>query len=239
MLLPHVTLLLWIVSSIRSSSLIPPASVSSRLQPPVIGVLGGIGSGKSAIAQSLSKTFRTLVLDADKVGHEVLNLPVIQERIRNRFGDEVFSATGIVDRRALAAKVFGTEEVQQQARRDLNALVHPAIRAQLLQQIQHADSELDLLILDAAVMLEAGWGDLCDAIVFVDAPFEARLARVQQRGWSEDELRRREASQMSLDDKRRRADLVIDNSGHIEDGVRELVKFVEGLQLKRLPRTES
>lgn len=212
-------------------SLTPPASVSSRPQPPVIGVLGGIGSGKSAIAQSLSTTLQTLVLDADKAGHEVLTQPEIQERIKQRFGDEVFSASGAVDRRALAAKVFGTEAWQQQARLDLNAIVHPAIRSRLVQQIDNADPELDVLILDAAVMLEAGWDDLCDAIVFVDTPFETRLARVHSRGWSEDELRRREASQISLDDKRRRADLVIQNSGQLEDGVHKLVQFISRMRM--------
>ena len=86
-------------------------------------------------------------------------------------------------------------------------------------------------MLDAAVMLEASWNDLCQAIVFIDVPFADRLARVQQqRGWNEDELRRREASQLTLEEKRHRATVVIDNSKTLDDAVNQLRDFIEGFE---------
>lgn len=199
----------------------------SRPQPLVLGVLGGIGCGKSAVAQSLSNYFQTLILDADKVGHEVLTLPHVREQIRQRFGDEVLTESGAVNRRALAAKVFGTTPEQQLALQDLNSLVHPEIRSQLLQQIANVEPGVEVIVLDAAVMLEAHWDGACDAYIFIDTPFETRLKRVMQRGWNEDELRRREATQLSLDEKRRRADVIIDNSHELNDAVKELVAFID------------
>ena len=77
-------------------------------------------------------------------------------------------------------------------------------------------------------MLEAGWNDLCDTIVFVDTPFETRLKRVEEnRGWTADELRRREASQISLEDKRAASEFIVDNSGSLERAVEQLAAFIE------------
>ena len=201
--------------------------VSSRQSPMVIGVLGGIGSGKSAVTQALSNTLPILILDADKAGHEALTHARVQGQIRQRFGDEVFDAQGQVNRQALAEKVFGTDPHQQQARLDLNRIVHPEIQTQLLETIRRASPDIEVILLDAAVMVEAGWDHLCDAVVFIDSSWESRLARVQARGWTEEELRRREASQLSLEQKRQRANIVIDNSRNLDDAVQQLRRFVE------------
>lgn len=95
--------------------------------------------------------------------------------------------------------------------------------------MQLAPPDTEVVMLDAAVMLEAGWNDLCQAIVFIDVPFADRLARVQQqRGWTEDELRRRESSQLSLEEKRHRATVVIDNSQSLDAAVNQLRDFIQG-----------
>lgn len=203
--------------------------MSSRPKPLVIGVLGGIGSGKSAVASGLSQHFQILVLDADKVGHELLADADVQTQLRERFGTDIFTPSGSVDRRVLASHVFGTDEQHQQARLDLNRILHPRIRAALIQRMQLAPPDTEVVMLDAAVMLEAGWNDLCQAIVFIDVPFADRLARVQQqRGWTEDELRRRESSQLSLEEKRHRATVVIDNSQSLDAAVNQLRDFIQG-----------
>lgn len=207
--------------------------VSSRQSPLVIGVLGGIGSGKSAVTLALSNTLPILILDADKAGHDVLTHVAVQDQIRQRFGDEVFNAQGQVNRQALAKHVFGTDPQQQQARLDLNRIVHPEIQTQLLESIRRASPDLEVILLDAAVMVEAGWDHLCDAVVFIDTPWETRLARVQARGWTDEELRRREASQLSLEQKRQRANIVIDNSRSLDDAVRQLRQFVDQLRSDR------
>lgn len=201
--------------------------MSSRTQTFVVGIIGGIGSGKSAVARSLSNHFRTRIIDADRVGHEVLTLPTVKDRIRATFGKDVFDASNI-DRRALAARVFGDSPQQIQSLAQLNQIVHPEIRRQLAAQIDSTDASVQLIVLDAAVMLEAGWSDLCHAVVFVEVPFGSRLARVEvQRGWDEDELRRREASQFSLDEKRQACDFTVQNDRDVESAATQVANWLE------------
>lgn len=201
--------------------------MSSRTHPFVVGIIGGIGSGKSAVARDLSNHFRTRIIDADRVGHEVLTLPTVKDQIRATFGQGVFDGSDI-DRRALAARVFGDSPQQIQSLKQLEQIVHPEIRRQLAAQINTADSDVDVIVLDAAVMLEAGWDELCDAVVFVEVPFETRLDRVQsQRGWDEDELTRRESSQLSLDEKRQACQFTVQNDGNVESAGRQLAAWLK------------
>jgi dephospho-CoA kinase len=98
----------------------------------------------------------------------------------------------------------------------LEEVVHPRITEILAREVSRARANpgVEVVILDAALLLEAGWRSLCDTVVFVDAPFEERLARVMHsRGWSRDELKFREASQFPMERKRKEADHVVDNSG--------------------------
>ncbi|MCA9090017.1 MAG: dephospho-CoA kinase [Planctomycetaceae bacterium] len=196
---------------------------------PLVGLIGGIGSGKSSVADAAALVVRAVRLDADAVGHRALQQPSIQHRLREAFGPEVFDAAGHISRRALADRVFGTDADSQANRETLNSIVHPWIRSQHLAAIQQhtVAGDCDVLLLDAAVLLEAGWGDVCDAIVFIDAPFEQRLQRVSKRGWDATELARREASQLSLDEKRSRADFIVDNSGSLDAAGRQLVEYLQ------------
>ena len=201
--------------------------MSTRKQTLVVGILGGIGSGKSAVSRGLSNYFKTFLIDADRVGHEVLGIPTVKDDIRQAFGDFVFDGAEIC-RESLAEKVFGSELHHKQALIELEKIVHPEIRRQVEKQLTGITNETDVVVLDAAVMLEAGWNDLCDTIVFVDTPFETRLKRVEEnRGWTADELRRREASQVSLDEKRAVSEFIVDNSGNLENAVQQLAAFVE------------
>ena len=156
---------------------------------PVIGLIGGVASGKSAVAALLAERGFTAI-DADKVGHVVLDLSEVQQKLVHRFGTTVVvshplaSATGArVDRRALAAIVFTDPE----ARRALEAIVHPLMRARFAQAIDRATEQgTPGVVLDAAVLFEAGWNDLCDLVVFVDCSRAERMRRAAiHRGWSE------------------------------------------------------
>ena len=201
--------------------------MSTRKKTLVVGILGGIGSGKSAVSRGLSNHFKTFLIDADRVGHDVLGIPTVQDDIRQAFGDSVFDEAEIC-RKSLARKVFGSEIHHQQALIKLEKIVHPEIRRQVESQLADIPDETDVVVLDAAVMLEAGWNDLCDTIVFVDTPSETRLQRVEEnRDWTADELRRRESSQVSLDDKRGVSQLIVDNSGSLENAVQQLASFIE------------
>jgi dephospho-CoA kinase len=190
---------------------------------PVIGVIGGIGSGKSFFAQTLAKRKNLVIVNGDAVGHALLLRPDIRERIRDRFGSGVIAADGSIKRRDLGQLIFGTTPEQAQAKTDLEAIVHPPLTAELQRQITEARAagHADAIILDAAILLECGWRKFCDAVVMIDTPVELRWQRVHaDRGWSLSEFQSREASQMSIADKRDAADYIVENVGP-EDEVAE------------------
>jgi dephospho-CoA kinase len=165
---------------------------------PVIGLVGGIGSGKSAVADAFAQLGCT-VLDADRIGHQVLTRPTVRQAIRDRWGESVFDPHGQVNRRQLGQIVFA----DRTERAALEAIVHPHIRAGLEAGIGRArQGDAPAIVIDAAVLFEAGWDELCTHTVYVDAPREQRLQRVQAgRGWDEPTLASREACQFPLDRK--------------------------------------
>ncbi|MGP0064843.1 MAG: dephospho-CoA kinase [Isosphaeraceae bacterium] len=183
---------------------------------PVIGLIGGIGSGKSSVA-SLMTVRGASVIDADAVGHELLGEPEIRARIVEQFGEGVLEGPPgdrdgslRIDRRALGKIVFADPS----ERRALEAILHPPMRARFLRDIEALvrAGASGPVVLDAAILLEAGWDDLCDRVVFVDAPRPERLRRVKEaRGWSEEAFEARERSQWPCDEKRSRADWIIPN----------------------------
>jgi dephospho-CoA kinase len=198
--------------------------VSDSTHIPVIGIVGGIGSGKSALARWVAARHDVLLLGGDEIGHEVLSFPDVQEALRRRFGTAIFGPDGQVDRKALGRAVFGPTAAQQAALKDLESVVHPRIRERIQQRIAEAEAAgKSGVLLDAAVLFEAGWNEMCHAVVFVDVPRDQRLRRLQlSRGWDEAELARREASQSSLETKRQRSDVVIENDLSLEAAGRRL-----------------
>lgn len=205
----------------------PAASRTSICPVPVIGIIGGIGSGKSAVARWVMERHPVAVIDADRIGHEVLQQPEIKDRLREAFGAEIFDANGGVIRSALGRKVFGPTAEHQRAREQLEAIVHPAIRQVIEQQLQSVDPiRYTAVLLDAAILLETGWADVCQEIVFIETPLEHRRQRVAARGWSPEELAKREASQWPLDRKRSAASFVLSNSGSLDDAGHALWEFL-------------
>ena len=229
----------------------------------MVGLIGGVGSGKSSVAQRWQAIRPVAVIDADQLGHQVLHLPNVQERILKRFGPTVFEnqfqptigregeapaepslrephgsagaspsqqpTTSQISRAALGRIVFGSDVAAQNARRDLESIVHPEIRSLIERQISELrrQANVEAIVLDAAVLLEAGWNDLCDVVVFIDTPQADRIARVQAgRGWSAAELAKREASQWPLPRKRAAADAVLDNSNSVDDAARQLEEVI-------------
>ena len=183
---------------------------------PVIGLVGGVGCGKSHLARLLHEKHPIEIVEGDVAGHQVLTEPAVKQRLRAAFGEGVFTKEGEVNRSQIGRLVFGSGPQQQAARKKLEEIVHPRISEILARQVALARSRPDVeaVILDAAILLEAGWRYLCDAVVFIDTPLENRLERVtKSRGWSRDQLRSREESQFPLDRKRKEADHVVDNSG--------------------------
>ncbi|HEX3314290.1 MAG TPA: dephospho-CoA kinase [Gemmataceae bacterium] len=188
------------------------------MNKPVIGIVGGIGSGKSFVAERLVALGGHLIV-ADALGHEGLRQPEIKQTIRTRWGD-VVSDSGEVDRRRLAKIVFADET----ERHALEAILYPYIGRRVDEEIDksHRDPAIGFVILDAAVLLEAGWRSRCDHILFVDAPRRVRLERVKSRGWTDADLAAREAHQMPLAEKMALADAVLVNDGAMGTVVQRL-----------------
>ncbi len=179
----------------------------------LIGILGGVASGKSLVSQMLVDLGAGW-LDADRAGHEVLRMPHIEAAARQRWGERVFDADGRIDRPRLAEIVFAHPEQPTAERRYLEQLTHDEIAVRLRQQADTlSEGGCVAAVLDAPLLLEAGWDKLCRWLVFVAAPRSQRLMRAVGRGWSEEGFSAREAAQESLDRKRGRADVTIDNSG--------------------------
>jgi dephospho-CoA kinase len=190
----------------------------------VIGIAGGIASGKSLVAKQLSQ-LGAVVLDADRVGHQVLREPEVIREIRDYFGDDVFGADGQVDRRRMASVVFEGADAQQHLLR-LEQITHPRIRTILIEQIQRLSQEdVPAVVLDAPVMFKSDWSRFCDVILFVDVPLSIRQQRCLERGWSVDELRRREGAQLDLAEKRKRSNFTIDNSNSAEETFSQLKRI--------------
>jgi len=195
----------------------------------IIGILGGIASGKSLVSEQLTRLGAGL-LDADAAAHEVLRRKEIEDAARRRWGEEIFGPDGHIDRSALAKIVFAPPPDGPAERRYLEGLTHPAIGQVLMDQARRLEAEgVEAAVLDAPVLLEAGWGGLCDRLIFVDAPRQSRLERVLERGWSEEDFTAREAVQESLDLKLSRADATIDNRGSAEQTFAQVERFWQSL----------
>ncbi|MCD4824447.1 MAG: dephospho-CoA kinase [Phycisphaerae bacterium] len=171
---------------------------ASNSSIPVIGITGGIGSGKSTVAAEFAR-LGLAIIDADAIGHALLRNEKVRHRIRRRWGDEVFTTAGEVNRTALGEIVFA-KPAERQALEDI---LHPEMRAEIIKRIALAETEGFVAVaVDAAVLFEAGWDDLCSHTVFVDAPLEQRLDRVRaSRGWDSQKLQIRQSAQISLDKK--------------------------------------
>lgn len=184
----------------------------------VFGILGGIASGKSALAKQLAGP-EGVVIDADSLAREVLEQREVVEELRARFGASIVRDDGRVDRERLAALVFAAPD----ERRALEALTHPRIRDRIRTTLEAALARgIPRVALDVPLLVEndAQHGLLarCDELWFVDASLESRDARAQaSRGWKAGEVERRERAQAPLNAKRALAHVVITNEGTLAD----------------------
>jgi dephospho-CoA kinase len=201
----------------------------------VLGLVGGIGSGKSTVADFFEQ-LGAKVIKADQIGHEVLTTVEVESALRQRWGNTIFGLDGRIDRKKVAERVFAPPPTGPQELAFLESITHPQIGSRIRQQLQEyaASGNVQVVMLDAAILLESGWGEHCDHILFVEADKEQRLQRAFRRGWTAEQLAARESAQLSLEEKRKLADWVIDNSGSLDHTFAQLQQIWHSLDLPRL-----
>lgn len=184
---------------------------SSGQRQPVIGLIGTIGAGKSTVARELA-ALGCVVSDSDLHARAAFACPQVRDAVLARFGGEVQAADGSIDRARVARRIFGGTASAAADRAWLESVVHPFIHQRRREEFAGAPEGTKALVIDAPLLLEAGLAHECDSILLVDAPRPLRLERLRaSRGWSSDELDRRESSQWPLDRKRPFADHVVVN----------------------------
>ena len=193
--------------------------------PVVIGIVGGIASGKSTVA-GLFAAHGLRHVDADAHSRAIAAEPATLRLLADAFGPAVL-AEGALDRAALARLVFDDPA----ARRRLEAILLPPIRQRLLADLAAARAAGESVLLDAPLLLEAGLVDLCDHVVFVDASPATRARRAAERGWPAGELARREATQTSVEAKERRAGFRIRNDADLAETQRQVADLLRTLAM--------
>ncbi|HPO08023.1 MAG TPA: dephospho-CoA kinase [bacterium] len=184
----------------------------------MVGLVGLPGAGKSTVASLLVRRGARLI-EADRLGHALLEKGGQEyEALVARFGAGILTAKGSIDRKELAELVFN----DRRSLEDLNRIVHPKMTEQIRQAIvEHQNSETGsepVLVIDAALLPEWGLADEPDVLIGVTAPKEVRATRLKElRGWSTEELRKREEAQWEEDRKSTKTMLIIDNRGTMED----------------------
>lgn len=180
----------------------------------VVGLTGGVGAGKSVVLQMLQERFGAYVISADAVGARLMQkggatyLSLVQE-----FGEEILDEQGEIDKKRLAAVGFATEESHLR----LNACTHPIIREAIIQEIEQARPQYELLVLESAIIVQGKLDVLCDAIWYVAVPWELRRQRIMEsRGYSFERAESIMKNQWSDEQFRAIADTVIANDGSIE-----------------------
>lgn len=192
-------------------------------QKPIIGIAGGIGSGKSFVARIFGEQ-GCCVINSDDQVHAAYRREDVKQALRQWWGDTVFNSSGEPDRAAIAQRIFASPA----ERTRLENLLHPIVNDMRQQVMESAadDAQVLAFVWDTPLLFEAGLNSQCDAIVYIDAPQELRAQRVKSsRGWDLARLQSRENSQMPLDKKREISDYVISNTAGA-DSIRVQVREV-------------
>ncbi len=191
----------------------------------IIGLTGGIGSGKST-ASHFFKERGIVVLCADTIAHQVIQPgTTAYKKIVHFFGKEILSPNKSINRQSLGALVFQNRSHLKQ----LNLITHPEVLKEFKKQIRHFKNER-LVILDVPLLFESGMDKLCNYIILVSLSKKLQTLRIRKRdGLSETEIKKRIDSQMSLAEKRKRSDFIIDNSGTLAKTKKQIEKILSAV----------
>jgi dephospho-CoA kinase len=192
----------------------------------IIGIMGGIASGKSTVVKELARR-GCAVIDADEMAKRFLRNKEVKKQLRSRFGSRIFDAGGRINRRKLAEKAFADAA----AVKAVNAVIHPKVlekTEELIEKYQQQPS-VKAIVLDMPLLAEVGWHKKCDKLIFVRCNAKIRLKRAQKRGiLRENELKKRENFQISLDKKADMAHYIVENND-LSEMIRQIGKLFPAL----------
>jgi len=200
-------------------------------QKPIIGILGGVASGKSTVAAEFAK-LGCKVIDADKIAHELLERKDVKDNVVSVFGKAILDTAGKIDRRKLANIVFA--DVGKLS--SLNRILHPLVLARAEQLIEQYNREnrVKAIVLDIPLLLEVGWDKRCDKLIFVDCKRQLRIDRAEKTGiFNKNQLKIRENFQISLDRKASIADNMINNNTDLSGLSRQIADIFSHIVDKR------
>jgi dephospho-CoA kinase len=195
---------------------------------PIIGLCGGVGAGKSRVAAEFER-LGCLVIDSDKLNHEVLRQPEVLETLRSWWGADVVAPDGSPDRRRIADIIFADGGEKER----LEHLLHPLIleRQRAIITAVEDNPAVTAIVIDSPLLLESHLDRDCDTIVFVNTDDARRLERLRRaRGWTAEEVRRREGWQIALAEKRAKAAFVVDNDGPVEGLRPQVANILQTIQ---------
>ena len=191
----------------------------------IIGITGGIGSGKSVVLNMLHDKYDARIVEADKVAH-MLQEPgqTVYNRIVECFGNVILSEDGSIDRIKLGKLVMNDEEKLEQ----LNNLVHPAVKEYILSDIEeNRKSMTKLYVIEAALLIQGGYKEICDEMWYIKADIDTRIRRlIQSRGYSEDRALQVIKNQPDESFYIENSDIILDNSGTVKDLENSLLNLI-------------
>jgi len=188
--------------------------------------LGGIGSGKSTVASELCK-LGCKVIDADKIAHKALDKKTVKRKIVRLFGERVLEPSGQIDRRILSDIVFADAGKLS----SLNKIIHPLVLKQTEELIKRyrRQSQAKAIVLDMPLLVEVGWAERCDKLIFVGCKRRLRVSRAKKMGLDENQIKIREKFQISLDNKADIADNQFDNNSDFTALVRQVTDIFSNI----------
>lgn len=190
----------------------------------VIGITGGVGAGKSTVLEILEKDYHAQIIEADEMAHLLMEPgQACYKEIIDTFGDEIVGEDKKFNKKAVADLIFKNKENQEM----MNHIVHPAVKAKIQKMIQESSHEL--IIVEAALLIEAGFRDICDEFWYVYVSTQERVKRLyEKRGYSEVKSYSMIQNQLSHAQFLKNCEQVVDNSGTIEDTRKEIARIMKG-----------
>ena len=188
--------------------------------------MGGIASGKSTVAKAFAQ-LGCKVIDADAIAHELLEDETLREKMVALFGREILDSEGKIDHKKLAGIVF--TDIHKLS--SLNEILHPLVleRAEtMIDQYDHKDL-IKAIVLDMPLLVEVGWAQRCDKLIYVDSSLKNRLERAKKAGFDKNQLKNRENFQISLDNKQKLADNTIENNSDFLTLVRQVADIFSNM----------